>query len=148
MFDRNLLSEHFSFSYIIRRSKFQTKILKTEIYNNYCRNIIYMHWVPLPKETRLQYSTFCYLIEETNFSLFCNIFTNATLEFGCRCFFNDMSFYGHEFFKTVLDSLGLISYLIVRIINDKIIFLLYFPLPSSFLMALRSSLFEIFRKLQ
>ena len=65
-----------------------------------------MHWVlvRLPTETRLQHSTFCCLTEETNFSLFCKIFTNATLEFGSRCFFKDMSFYRHEFFRTVSDS--------------------------------------------
>ena len=55
-------------------------------------------------ETRLQYSTFCCLIEESNFSLFCKIFTNATLKFSTRWFFKGMSFYGHEFFTTDSDS--------------------------------------------
>ena len=34
LFDGNILSKHYSLSYIIRRSDFQAKILK-EIHNNY-----------------------------------------------------------------------------------------------------------------
>ena len=46
-------------------------------------------------ETRLYYSTFCFQIEETNFSLFRKIFTNATAKVGNRWFFKEIDFYGH-----------------------------------------------------
>ena len=52
----------------------------------------------------MQYSTFCYQIEETNFSLFGKIYTNAAIKFGNRYFFKDMNFYGHELFRTISDS--------------------------------------------
>ena len=51
-----------------------------------------------------------------------------------------MDFNGHEFsepFQTV--ALGLPSYLVVWIINHMITFLLYFPYPASFFMALKGS---------
>ena len=60
--------------------------------------------VQLLTELILQYSTFCYQIGETNFSFFHKISMNATVEFGNICFFKDMHFYGHEFFRTVSDS--------------------------------------------
>ena len=71
-----------------------------------CRNIIYMHevLVLLLTETKLRYSAFCYQIEETNFWLFGQVYTNATIGFGNRCFFKDINFYRHEFFRTVSDS--------------------------------------------
>ena len=47
---------------------------------------------------------FYYQTEETNFSFFCKVSTNGTVEFGNRCFFKDINFYGHEFFRTVSDS--------------------------------------------
>ena len=48
-----------------------------------------------------------------------------------------------EQFQTV--GLGLLSYLVVKIIN-YMTFFSYFPFPSSFFMALWSNLFEIFGK--
>ena len=71
-----------------------------------CRNMICIHQVivRLLTETGLQYSTFYYHKEETNFSLFCKISTNANLEFGNRCFFKGMDFYAHKFFITVSHS--------------------------------------------
>ena len=52
----------------------------------------------------LQYSTVRYQIEETNFLLPRKILTNATVEFGNRCFFKAINFDGYEFFRTVSDS--------------------------------------------
>ena len=54
--------------------------------------------------------------------LFWNISTNTVVEFGNRCFFKD--------FQIVV--LGLLSYLVVGIINPMIIFLSNFPFLSSF----------------
>ena len=84
--------------------------------------------VRLLTETVLQYSTFCYKIEETNFSLFRTISANAIAKFGNRSFLKDMNF--SEPFQTV--PLGLLSCLVVRIINHMIIYLSYFPNSSSF----------------
>ena len=59
-----------------------------------CRNItdMYLVLVRLLTETVLQYSTFFYKIEETNFSMFRKISANAIAEFGNRSFFKDMNF--------------------------------------------------------
>ena len=92
--------------------------------------------VRLLTETVLQYSTFYYKIEETNLSLFRRISANAVAKFGNRSFFKDMNF--SEPFQTV--TLGLLSCLVVRIINHMIIYLSYFPNSSSFFMALKSSM--------
>ena len=43
--------------------------------------------------------------------MFCKISMNATLEFGNRCFFKDMIFYGHEFFRTISDSFFKITFI-------------------------------------
>lgn len=51
-----------------------------------------------------------------------------------RCFFKEMSFYGHELFRTVSDSCFRVTF-ISSSENHKriIIFLLYLPFPLSFL---------------
>ena len=90
-------------------------------------------------ETVLQCSTFCYKLEETKFSLFHKISANAIVELGIRQSFS-------EPFETV--ALGLLSYLVVRILNQMIIFLSDFPCPSSFSYGFKEQLFEIFRKVQ
>ena len=58
-----------------------------------------MHYVfvRLLTETVLQYSTFCCQIADNNFSLFRKISTNTTVEFGNRCFYKSMNFYGKNF---------------------------------------------------
>ena len=58
--------------------------------------------------------------------------------------FTEMNF--SKLFETV--ALGLLSYLVMRIINHVINFLSYFLFPWSFFMVWRSSFFDIFRKLQ
>ena len=88
-------------------------------------------------ETVLQCSTFCYKLEETKFSLFHKISANAIVELGIRQSFS-------EPFETV--ALGLLSYLVVRTLNQMIIFLSDFPCPSSFFMALKSSFFKFSEK--
>ena len=65
------------------------------------------------------------------FLLVCKISTNATTEFGNR-YFKDIHFL--DPLQTV--GLGLLSYLVVRIINHMVVFLPYFPFPSSFFMTL------------
>ena len=113
-----------------------------------CRNIQALSMVRLLTETVWQYSFF-YQIEDANFSLFCKISMNTTVEFDNICFFKDMDFNGHEFsepFQTV--ALGLLSYLVVWIINHMITFLLYFPCPTSFFMALKGSFLKFTVKKQ
>ena len=90
-------------------------------------------------ETVLQCSRFCYKLEETKFSLFHKISANAIVELGIRQSFS-------EPFETV--ALGLLSYLVVRTLNQMIIFLSDFPCPSSFSYGFEEQLFEIFRKVQ
>ena len=62
---------------------------------------------------------------QTNFLLFGEISTKAVVEFGNGCFFKDMNF--SESFQTFAS--GLLSYLVVRIINHMIVFLSDFPFP-------------------
>ena len=67
-------------------------------------------------------------------------------EFGYRCFlrawiFTDMNF--PEPFQTI--ALGLLSHLVVRIINHMIVFPSYFPSPSTFFHALRVAFFNFLK---
>ena len=56
---------------------------------------------------------FYFLLSRRNdhFSLFQKIFTNATVDFGNRCFFKDRNFYGHEFCRTVSDSCFMVYFI-------------------------------------
>ena len=65
-----------------------------------------------------------------------------------RCFFKEMSFYGHELFRTVSDSCFRVTF-ISSSENHKriIIFLLYLPFPLSFLYSFEQQLFLYFGKI-
>ena len=114
-----------------------------------CRNITYYSVVvPLLTETGLQYFTFCYQIRETNFSLLRKISPNAMQSLLTDAFlrtwiFTDINF--SEPFRVPV--LGLLSGLEVRIINHMIIFLSYFPFPSSFFYGFGEKLFKNFWKI-
>lgn len=67
--------------------------------------------------------------------------SSSTNAFWRTYIFKDMNF--SEPFQTVI--LGLLSNLVVRIINKMIFFVSYFPFPSKFLWLWRNSFNEIFR---
>ena len=139
LFDCNLLSEQSNLSYIKRRYDFQANILK-EIHNNHYDLQEYNKHA-----LSISTATFCYQLEETNFSLFCKISTNAFVGFGNRCFFKNMLFKNR--FRQLLQGF-LLSYLVVEIINHMAVFLSYFPSSSSIFYSSEEKLFESFRKLQ
>ena len=73
------------------------------------------------------------------------IIYECTAEFGNRCCFNCINFYGHEFCRTVRDI-----YLRVTFISGSeshmVIFTSYFQFPSTLFRPLRSSFFSNFQK--
>ena len=105
LFERNLPSKHSSLSYIIRRFGFQTKILK-EIHNNYSElQEYYILELSIRKaaDTDTIAIIFYFLLSKRRdkFLGVSQISANATIEFVNRCYFKDMNFYGHEFFRAV-----------------------------------------------
>ena len=107
LFDRNLLSEHSSLSYIIRRFDFQTNIFK-EIHNNH--NEVQEYNMLLSVSTAAdgnRIAIFIFLLSNTRYQFPVvpqNIY-ECNVEFDNRCYFKHLNLYGHGFFRTVSGSL-------------------------------------------